>query len=94
MNFLQKSFLQTNIVQLVRKKLVGYQYDGRNSPEGVLEQLVNCFLEALEGNLVFRLKHVISSKATVWSDLKSRIKKGWHKILNSRVCWNSPSTAS
>ena len=81
MNFPKKSFLQTNIVQLVRKKLVGYQYDGRNSPEGVLEQLVNCFLEAIGGCPAFRHIHDISYKTSLWKNLKGNLEERLCTIL-------------
>ena len=51
-----------NIIQLVRRKLNRYLYDGNHAPEGVLEQLVNCFLEAIGGcparHMLFHPKQV------------------------------------
>ena len=61
---------------------------------GVLQQLVNCFLEASWRSLTFRHILVISSKISVCQDLKDSLGDRLYIILHSRVCWNSSSTAS
>ena len=45
-----------NTIQLVRRKLIRYLYDGIIALEGVLEQLVNCFMGAIVG--CFALIHM------------------------------------
>ena len=47
-------------------KLIRYSYDGRNSLEGVLEHLVNRFLEAIGGGPAHRLIYVISCNIRLW----------------------------
>ena len=60
----------------------------------VLQQFVNCFLEASRGSLTFRHILVISSRICVWWNMKGNLEERSCLILHSRVCWNSSSTAS
>ena len=84
-NSLKKgSYCQKNIVQLVSKKLLRYWYDCSNASEGVLEQFVNCFLEAIRRYLAYRHIHIISSKTSLWSmvyGLKGNLKDRLFKIF-------------
>ena len=62
--------------------------------EGVLQQLVNCFLEASGGSPTFRDRLVISSQKSAWVELKSNLKDRDYVIFHFGVRWNSLSTAS
>ena len=62
--------------------------------EGVLQQLVNCFLEASGGSLTFSHRLVISSQKSAWVELKTNLKHRECVFFHFGVCWNSLSTAS
>ena len=61
---------------------------------GVLQQLVNCFLEASGGSLTFSHRLVISSQKSAWVELKTNLKHRECVFFHFGVCWNSSSTAS
>ena len=82
MNCPKKSFLSDKYHPISQKKLVKYQYDGSNAPEGVLEQLVNCFLEAIGGCPAFRHIHDISYKTSLCKDLKNNLKERLCMVLS------------
>ena len=52
----KRKVLVWKILSSWSQKLVRYRYYSSNNPEGVLEQLVNCFLETMGGCPAFRQK--------------------------------------
>ena len=62
--------------------------------EGVLQQLVNCFLEASGGSLTFSHRLFISTQKSAWVELKTNLKHRECVFFHFGVCWNSLSTAS
>ena len=62
--------------------------------EGVLQQLVNCFLEASGGSLTFSHRLFISTQKSAWVELKTNLKHRECVFFHFGVCWNSTSTAS